>query len=64
MSSNSITAQDAFTTKMGSLASSSIAQRSETAYEQMKTWKDPADLKQTQLNRASVGVTEQTLQSD
>ena len=48
MSSNSISAQDAYNTKLGSLASTSIAQRTETAYEQMKTWKDPADQKMSQ----------------
>lgn len=45
MTSTSISANDAFNPKIGSLTSTNLGQGTETAYEQMKAWKDSNESK-------------------
>lgn len=43
MTSNSISATESLNTKLGSLTTTNLGQRTEIAFEQMKAWRDPTD---------------------
>ena len=56
-STSNIKLSDALTTKISAQPISGFGERTETAYEQMKSWKDGKDQKQTQLCKASQQTT-------